>query len=70
MNIPLSISCRRMKNLPEHWRRMLGSDWKEIHENWLHRPGNLTLTGYNSEYADKPFEEKRDMKGRVQGKST
>ena len=51
------------ENLPEHWRRMLGSDWKEIHENWLHRPGNLTLTGYNSEYADKPFEEKRDMKG-------
>ena len=51
------------EDMPEYWRRMLGSNWKEIHENWLHRPGNLTLTGYNSEYADKPFEEKRDMKG-------
>jgi len=24
---------------------------------------NLTLTGYNSEYSDRPFTEKRDMKG-------
>jgi len=25
--------------------------------------GNLTLTGYNSEYSDRPFTEKRDMPG-------
>ena len=25
--------------------------------------GNLTLTGYNAEYSDRPFKEKRDMKG-------
>ena len=25
--------------------------------------GNLTLTGYNSEYSDRPFKQKRDMEG-------
>lgn len=25
--------------------------------------GNLTLTGYNAEYSDRPFEQKRDMPG-------
>jgi predicted transport protein len=29
----------------------------------LHTLGNLTLTGYNSEYSDRRFTEKRDMKG-------
>ena len=27
----------------------------------MHRPGNLTLTGYNSEYSDRPFVDKRDI---------
>lgn len=29
----------------------------------LHTLGNLTRTGYNSEYSDRPFVEKRDMPG-------
>jgi predicted transport protein len=29
----------------------------------LHTLGNLTLTGYNAEYSDRPFAEKRDMTG-------
>jgi predicted transport protein len=29
----------------------------------LHTLGNLTLTGYNAEYSDRPFAEKRDMAG-------
>lgn len=45
------------------WREALGADWKRIHETWLHTLGNLTLTGYNSEYSDRPFSEKRDMEG-------
>ena len=32
-------------------------------QTWLHTIGNLTLTGYNSEYSDRPFTEKRDMPG-------
>ena len=26
---------------------MLGDDSDEVHAHWLHRLGNLTLTGYN-----------------------
>jgi hypothetical protein len=29
----------------------------------VHTLGNLTLTGYNAEYSDRSFPEKRDMKG-------
>jgi uncharacterized protein with ParB-like and HNH nuclease domain/predicted transport protein len=45
------------------WQSALGPDWDRIRQTWLHTLGNLTLTGYNSEYSDRPFKEKRDMKG-------
>ena len=48
-------------NLNEDWQRDLGVDWKKIQEQWLHTIGNLTLSGYNSEYSDRSFREKRDM---------
>lgn len=49
--------------VPKAWREILGEDWKRVHETWLHTLGNLTLTGYNSEYSDKSFIDKRDMEG-------
>ncbi|GAA7250923.1 DUF262 and DUF1524 domain-containing protein [Helicobacter pylori] len=45
----------------EEWKRDLGENFKEIHNKYLHTIGNLTLTGYNSEYSNKSFQEKRDM---------
>ena len=51
------------ERLLEAWRVMLGPDWKTIQEEWLHRLGNLTLTAYNSEYSDRPFEEKKTIDG-------
>lgn len=51
------------ERLSEKWRAELGPDWKRVQETWLHTLGNLTLTGYNSEYSDRPFAEKRDMPG-------
>lgn len=51
------------KNLPSKWKEELGDRWREIQNKYLHTLGNLTLTGYNSEYSDKSFQEKRDMKG-------
>jgi uncharacterized protein with ParB-like and HNH nuclease domain/predicted transport protein len=45
------------------WRQMLGAEWQRVREQWLHTLGNLTLTGYNAEYSDRPFAEKRDMPG-------
>ncbi|MCG7495200.1 DUF262 and DUF1524 domain-containing protein [Thalassobius sp. Cn5-15] len=50
-------------NLSPAWRSSLGADWKSVQEKWLHTIGNLTLTGYNSEMSDRPFQEKRDMEG-------
>jgi len=51
------------ENLSQPWREALGAEWERVHETWLHTLGNLTLTGYNSEYSDRPFHEKRDMEG-------
>lgn len=50
-------------NLSLEWQNSLGEEWQRIQETWLHTLGNLTLTGYNSEYGDKPFKEKRDIEG-------
>ncbi|GAA8358195.1 hypothetical protein HpDR37_11640 [Helicobacter pylori] len=41
--------------------RDLGENFEAIHEKYLHTIGNLTLTGYNSEYGNNSFREKRDM---------
>lgn len=49
------------ENLLSSWRDTLGNDWKAIQETWLHRLGNLTLTGYNTEYSDRPFGDKKTM---------
>ena len=51
------------ENLPKKWRAMLGPDWSDIQSTWLHRLGNLTLTGYNSTYSDRPFLEKKTISG-------
>jgi predicted transport protein len=42
---------------------MLGDEWPDIQRQWLHRLGNLTLTGYNSKYSDRPFAEKKTIAG-------
>ncbi len=50
-------------NLSEEWKRDLGENWKEVQDNYLHTLGNLTLTGYNSELSDKPFNRKKSIEG-------
>ncbi len=49
------------QTLTEEWERDLGENFQEIHDKYLHTIGNLTLTGYNPEYSNKSFQEKRDM---------
>jgi uncharacterized protein with ParB-like and HNH nuclease domain/predicted transport protein len=53
--------------LPAPWRQALGENWKALQEEWLHRLGNLTLTGYNPELSDRPFLEKRAHEGGFAG---
>lgn len=49
--------------LRAEWRKMLGDNWKDVQKTWLHRLGNLTLTGYNSKYSDRSFDEKKTIAG-------
>jgi len=48
------------ETLSKEWQAELGPDWQRIQQEWLHTLGNLTLTGYNSEYSDHAFAFKRD----------
>jgi uncharacterized protein with ParB-like and HNH nuclease domain/predicted transport protein len=49
--------------LSPEWQQELGPDWHEVQNRFLHTIGNLTLTGYNPELSDRPFQEKQSMKG-------
>ncbi|GAA8451675.1 DUF262 and DUF1524 domain-containing protein [Helicobacter pylori] len=49
------------QTLAEEWERDLGENFQEIHDKCLHTIGNLTLTGYNTEYSNKSFQEKQGM---------
>ncbi len=41
------------------WKEMLGENWKDVHQQWLHTLGNLTLSGYNPDLGNKPYVEKK-----------
>ncbi|EJB80157.1 hypothetical protein HPHPH4_1075 [Helicobacter pylori Hp H-4] len=49
------------QTLTPEWQEDLGENFEAIHEKYLHTIGNLTLTGYNSEYGNNSFREKGDM---------
>lgn len=49
------------ESLSKEWQLELGANWQQVQQKWLHTLGNLTLTGYNSEYRDFPFTYKRDQ---------
>ncbi len=57
------------EKLGPEWQEMLGEHWQEVRREWLHRLGNLTLTGYNSSYSDRPFSEKNTIPGGFQESS-
>jgi hypothetical protein len=48
------------QTLNEAWIEDLGADAERIHADWLHRPGNLTLSGYNLPLWNHPFKIKRE----------
>jgi len=51
------------EKLGQKWRDMLGEKWREVQRHWVHRLGNLTLTGYNSTCSDRSFDEKKNISG-------
>ena len=56
-----SIEHIMPQHLTPQWVSALGDDYEDIHETWLHRLANLTLTAYNSKYSNNTFTDKRDM---------
>lgn len=58
--LPMSVEHIMPQKLPlrKEWQQMLGANHNKVHKEWLHTLGNLTLTQYNSELSNKPFEEK------------
>ena len=57
----ISIEHIMPQTLPDKWKDDLGEEWERIHQQYLHTMANLTLTGYNSQYSNLTFVEKRDM---------
>ena len=60
-NLSIEHIMPQNSKLSTAWQRMLGENWKTVQETYLHTLGNLTLTGYNSELGDKPFDEKKKL---------
>lgn len=48
------------QTLSNAWKQALGSNYQRIYDTWINRMANLTLTGYNSQYKNHPFLDKRD----------
>lgn len=67
-NLTIEHIMPQSKNISTAWQKMLGEDWEEVKEKYLHTLGNLTLTGYNSELGDKPFDEKKKLLNSVHTK--
>lgn len=49
------------QSLTPEWINSLGLQHGVVHERWLHTPGNLTITAYNRELAQKSFIAKRKI---------
>ena len=49
------------QTLTTDWEEMLGPHATDVHSQWLHTPGNLTLTGYNPELGNASFYKKKEL---------
>ena len=48
------------QTLNDDWIENLGDEPERVHVEWLHRPGNLTLSAYNQEVGNQAFTVKRE----------
>ena len=49
------------QTLTPDWESHLGAEAFNVHSDWLHTVGNLTITGYNPELSNKSYVEKRSV---------
>lgn len=57
----LTVEHIMPQTLTAQWRDQLGPDYEAVHDTWVHRIGNLTVTGYNSEYSNASFAQKKEQ---------
>ncbi|MFJ7976666.1 DUF262 domain-containing protein [Peribacillus sp. NPDC096379] len=57
----LSVEHIMPQTLKQIWKEELGTAWEEVHNQYLHTLGNLTLTAYNSELSNETFAVKREQ---------
>lgn len=55
-----SIEHIMPQHLTDVWMEDLGEDYETIHDEWLHRIANLTLTAYNSQMSNGSFQDKKE----------
>ncbi len=68
-SLRLTIEHIMPQTLSKKWIEELGDNYESIHNRYLHTLANLTLTGYNSEYSNRTFQEKKvlEVKGEKVG---
>lgn len=49
------------QTLTPQWQIELGKKYEDIHAQYLHTIGNLTISGYNSELSNKSFRDKKEI---------
>ncbi len=54
----LTIEHIMPQTLSDSWKISLGENWENIHDKYVHVLGNLSLTAYNSEMSNEPFQRK------------
>lgn len=57
----LTIEHIMPETLSNKWMDSLGENYQEIFDRYLHTLGNLSITGYNSEYSNDPYDDKRKL---------
>lgn len=60
MKNDITIEHIMPQTLTQQWKDALGENWEEIYGKYLHTFANLTLTGYNSQYGNHSFAEKKE----------
>lgn len=56
----ISIEHIMPQKLSHNWKQQLGNNYQTVHDRYLHRLGNLTLTGYNSNMSNYSFLKKKE----------
>jgi hypothetical protein len=57
----LTIEHIMPQTLTPNWKTALGENWEDIHTNYLHTLGNLTLTANNTKLSNNDFENKQNI---------